>query len=619
MADLPTPESQALDSEASQHDGDHHPSQRYEEYDYSQATGARIVPTTTELDFRADSDDKRPGTAGTAHSTEHNFDHYSDVETVVARCSVAIKQSATQPMDAPESEGHVVLVRPETPQPAEGYIPFSRADQHLVTSTPHRSTQPSNAMPTPLPTDDDTEVQHHHTRPAHQPDRSERRRKKTKARRAQPQIFQEDAVVILDDATTGRDIVPDAHADGSGIESPTFHAQQATDLDQEQSMGDHEASHGVQQSGEASPHVQLQHEFEAAADSQHQLSDGSSVIMMQVSQHNEDVHEAEEPSAGDEVDIQPPQDHHWSTSRSSPLNPKGLTHSTVQKRKSKSSRKAAPIRQEQSTATRTWKTSDYVELLKFKIEEEQQARMAAFAAEVEVLKIRVHTATEARNATQTKFDSVLKQKVALNNTIKEQNAKISKYEDKFHGFKRFVDGLGKDLDSLQKDATSQRRRMDDIAQDVETQNRRKAAAYLELDERAKDCRKFKDRALKIAADKDAELQQVLSREAELERDRDNAIRDFDKLRARCSDLEQQLTTIKVPSKELMVMLKLNHNALLDKLHLLHASTEETQEMNSITKLIERLDSASNMISSSTSATSEDISNIKALVEAVDER
>jgi chromosome segregation ATPase len=620
MAGPQSPESQALANDESTQDFEPRSLPQFEEDDYHEASVTESVPTKTEEEDGALFDGERPVSAGTAYGTEHDFEHFSDDEAIVARLSVGNEHEVTQPTNAPESEVHGLLVKPEISQPLDGYdFQFSKAQHQPIHTTPNRPVPVSNVMPTPYTTDDESEVYSEYIQPAHQPERRERKRKKTKKHKPQQQTPQEDTIELLDDAAAGRDIVLDTNADRSGKDSPTLHHSQAMDLDREQSTEDLEAMHDVRHRSEDSPHDQLQNEFEAAAEPQRQLSEGPSVATRQVFQRIEDELEVREPSPVHEVNVQPPQDQHESTSSAISRNSGQPTHSTVQKRKSKSSRKAAPAHQEQSAAARTWTISDYAELLKFKIEEEEQARMAAFTAELEALQFEAHSATEARTAIQSELDSVLEQKQQLTGTIQEQKAKIVNYECKFKRFKTFVDGLGKDLDSLKKDANSQRRRSDDIAQEVESQSNRNLAAYLELDERAKDCRKFKDKALKLAQDKDAELQQVLKRQDQLERDSNNAIQDFDKLRARCSDLEQQLKAARDPNDGLMRMLKSNHDALLDKLHLIHASTEDEQMISGIAEWIEKLDLASNTISSSTSSANEDISNIKTLVEALDQR
>ena len=622
MARPPSSESQHLANGESTQDCEPHSSLQFEEDDHHMADVTGRIPTKAVEEDKALFDGDRPVSAGTVYGTEYDdFDHYSDDEAVVAKYSIENEHEITQPTNAPDSGVHGLLVKPEMSQPLEVYthFQFSPANQQPMPSAPSRPVQPSNAMPTPHPTEHENEVHNEHTRSTHQPDHSERKRKKTKNRKSQQPKLQEDTVELLDDTAVGRDIVLDTNADRSGKHSPTLHPPQAMDLDQEQNTEDLEAVYDVRHHSEDSPHGQLQNEFEAAAEPERQLSEGPSVATRQVFQRIEVEHEVREPSAVHEINAQPPQDQHESASRTISRNSDQPTHSTAQKRKSKSSRKAAPAHQKQSAAARVWTTPDYVELLKLKIQEEEQARMAAFTAELEASRVDVNSATEARTAIQSELDSVLEQEQRLTGTIELQQTKIVNYERKFRQFKTFVDGLGKDLDSLKKDANSQRRRNDDIAQEVESQSNRNLAAYLELDERAKDCRKFKDKALKLAQDKDAELQQVLNRQDQLERDRNNAIQDFDKLRARCSDLEQQLKAARDPSDGLVRSLKSNHDALMDKLHLVHASTEEQKKMNGITELIERLDSASNTISSSTSSANEDIAHIKTLVEALDQR
>ena len=617
MADPPSSESLTLANDESTRQDEARSSLQFGEDVYHEPRITESMSSKTDVEEGALLDYQRLVTAGTAHSNEQDYDQFSDDEVVLARCSAVNEHEVMQPTNSAESEGHGLLVRPEIPQPLEGndHFHFSPANQQSVLSTPSRSVPPSNAMPTPCPTDDENEIHNEYAQPAPQPDRGERKRKKTKKRKAQQQTFQEGTVKVPEDTMVGSEVVPDPHVDGS----PTLPHPQAMDLDQEQNTLYHETIHNVQQYDDGSPHSQLQNEFEGAAEPQQQLDEDPSVATRQMFQQTEDQHEVREPSPVDDVNVQPPQIQHESTNSAIVDDSDHPPHSTVQSRKSKSSRRTAPAPQGQSVAARVWTVFDYAELLKFKIQEDEQARMAVFNAELETLQAQIRSATEAKTAIQSELDSVLEQKQQLTGTIEEQIAKIAKYETRFKGFKTFVDGLGKDLDVLRKDANSQRRRMDDIAQEVESSNNRKLAAYLELDERAKDCSNFKDKALKLASDKDEELQKVLGRQAELERDRDNAIQDFDNLRARCADLERQLNTITNPSDKLVRVLKSNHDALLDKLHFIHLSVEEGQKISCITELIERLESASKTMSSSISSGNEDVSSIKTLVEALDRR
>jgi chromosome segregation ATPase len=284
----------------------------------------------------------------------------------------------------------------------------------------------------------------------------------------------------------------------------------------------------------------------------------------------------------------------------------------LQKQKAKSSRRTAPASQAQGTNANNWRLSDYAKLFQLKAEECE----AAFASEREALERSIQQALEARAATQSELNSILHEKQQLTATINEQQSKVAVYEAKIKTFKTFVDGVGKDLDSLRKDANALRRRNDDIVAEVESQGARNFAAYEEMDERIKNCKKIKDDALELVRGKDGELHRILLHRDQLQRELDNTVGVLSEERDRCVKLESQLEE---SEKKLFNLVKSSHDSTLDKLNLIHAAVEDEQSKKDTAEMIEQLRSATQAGGAPQESTMQDIAGIKALIEALDQR
>lgn len=287
----------------------------------------------------------------------------------------------------------------------------------------------------------------------------------------------------------------------------------------------------------------------------------------------------------------------------------------VQKKKQKS-RKTTPGMQRQSDGSINWDLRDYADLLVFKANEREQARQAALTSELEALRMELQQTSESKAALQDSLDDVSTQKQNLAATTSQQQEKINKYEGKFKNLKTFVDGVGKDLHALRKDANTLRQRGDDIMIEAEKLERNQVAARDDVRDRIEECSNIKKQAFDLAREKDEELIRTTLHRDQLQRNLSETVGLLSEQRDRCAKLETQLQE---SGKQLIQSLKTNHGAMLDKLHLIHAAVEDEEGKKDTSKMIEQLRSAAEAIRSPTDSTVQDLGTVKNLVESLDVR
>ena len=444
----------------------------------------------------------------------------------------------------------------------------------------------------------------------------QKRRKKRSKAKPQPQVISQEVTNTADDVEVTRDPAAEPGLDGHLHDDAVSHHAETVDLEQIQNIpDDNTVMQDELQVRDGSPHVQLQSDLDAAAQPPHREVIPPSVLVTQAALVDDGEILPPDHSASHESCDQPPQPQanerrwagHTATRVASPTAP-----SRVQKRKPKSSRKTPSASQASTTNVNNWRITDYAKLFQIKAEECE----AEFAAEREILQQNLQQALEAGAATQIELDNILDEKQQLTTTIGEHRSKVAVYEAKIKTFKTFVDGVGRDLDSLRRDANGLRRRSDDIVAEVESQVARNFDAYEELDERIKDCKKIKNEALKLARDKDGERHHMLLHRDQLQRELDNTVGVLSEERDRCVKLESQLEECE---KKLFNMVKSSHDSTLDKLHLIHAAVENEQSKKDTAEMIEQLRVVAQAGSSPQESTLQEITGIKALVEALDQR
>ena len=501
---------------------------------------------------------------------------------------------------------------------------LSQFNTAMLMSTGATGTQASLPESTPsFPTNDTTAEQFASPCLANE---RKRKKKKQKIQSRQRLIDEAPNEVAVDTAMAGPLDAPD---DVAGADNDHGVDGQPAVLGIDQLHEGHGATRRQHSNRESSPHEQLQGDLDMAAQDQQNRFNECSTILVHGSQDNADELRAASPVVDnqgiveqqnvlpdDQADVEGQQ-----TARAS-----GQAASMrVQKKKSKSARKTTSARRTQSAGLEEWKVSDYGRLFLQKVdeyEELEQAREAAFASEREAMQMELQQSIELKTAMQSNLNGVLAESEQLTITIDQQKRKIITYENKFQSFKKFVDGVGKDIDAMRKDSNTLRRRSDDIiaeVAEVEGRMTRQSAKFDEVNGHINDCQKIKREAVKLAREKDEELHRTVLHRDQLQQQLGDTAGVLSEQRDRCAKLERQLQESEKKFIDSLEVNQKNHNAMLDQLHLIHAAVEDEQSKGGTTKMIEQLRSAAEAIGSPANSAIQDVAGVKALVEALDEK
>lgn len=284
------------------------------------------------------------------------------------------------------------------------------------------------------------------------------------------------------------------------------------------------------------------------------------------------------------------------------------------RRKGRKSRTQPPVAGSVPT-----KVNDLIHILAYearKVEEANAANLQAIQHEKEE---QLQAAHQARQQLQEELDAVLEEKEHLAATLDKHTAKLKKYDSQFPRLKKFVDGLGTDLDKLRHDSNAVRRRSEELL-DGHNDSRQEHSALIE------DVRQASEHALQVR-------NKALENCRELQSDLDAATLRTDYLSQQLSEkagmlveerdsrarLERLLSSATQSDEAIMKSLKSNADAILDKLYEVHATLEKGQADDTVTELLQQTFAVVQGATSDTTEAVDQIASVKGLVETISER
>lgn len=678
MATSASPQSQqhGLDDRSQVNDQVSQP--RIEDGGYHETTTTEIIATKTGAEDGTIFRSERPVSAGSASGTDYEYDRYSDnTEDIVAACTAYTGvQSVKDTNSASVGTGNF-LTKSETTDrvdASEGFrygpashqpVRFEAAPQRLTSAldpppqpmrefATDRGIAEAEQMEGVFPFSDthnpsvqmlidigdvaaQTSDQHAalivETNEAQAGQASTllkpeggvwKRRKKSAKSKPHHQLLERSEARVVDRANMAGEAQPSV--DMAGYPShPERESQPNIDsLEQTRGTQDHSVIQNEPQQPEGSPHDQLQNDLDVATDAEPAHVTVFSHPSTQTLQGNEDVNpqpyrEAAECSNAVQPSIQS-QGQEQRLDRQAGISDANPTAaSKVQKRKQKMSCKSTTTSQTKPANAHNWTLADYAKLFALKVEEEKQAQDTSFFAERQALQSEIQEAIQSKTAFQSSLEDAMEQNQELSVKCNKQQEKLTSYGTKFKNLKGFVDGLGRDIDSLKKDANTLRRKSDDIIAEAEirsTRDTRVTEWWDGLYDAGQKCKNATQNALNLAQEKEKELHQITLHRDQLQRDINDTVGMLSEQRDRCAKLEIQ---VKNSEQQLLKTVKANQEIMLDKLHLIHAAVEDEQSKKDTAQVIDQLRSASEALGSPAEPTLQEIADVKSIVESLDQR
>ena len=262
---------------------------------------------------------------------------------------------------------------------------------------------------------------------------------------------------------------------------------------------------------------------------------------------------------------------------------------------------------------------DCFQMLSRYIRQREEVASTKHDRDRESLRAELEEASANYQALQAQVATLQQNKASLTSVIEDQKKKITVHESKVLKFKTFVDGLGKDFDSLKREANSQRQKGEDLTESLHERKAEQAMLLEQISKSAEESSALKEDTLNSLREVKSELDVAKIRCSYLEKQlHDNAgllaeERDF---RAK---LQSQLTSSQFSGETVVHQLKLNNVAILDKLCLIHTEIETGENH---TDLAEMLDAAAETVQNlglQQMTAEKDITAIKDLLQALSER
>ncbi|KAK3691772.1 hypothetical protein LTR37_018430 [Vermiconidia calcicola] len=292
----------------------------------------------------------------------------------------------------------------------------------------------------------------------------------------------------------------------------------------------------------------------------------------------------------------------------------------VSKRKSKAPRKTSTTAPGATGAENNSDIMDYMQILAFKVRQKEQSCLARIENERMTMQAELQSARETKHMLEEQLGNVLQQKETLAAEVEKRQTKVASYESKINRFKTFVDGLGKDVDYLKREATASRRKAEQLALDDENRKAEHNALLEQLRTGSEQSSLLRDRALRACNDAQSELQPAIQRGDYLEQQLSEKVGLLSAERDRCAKLERQITSTAESEKNLLKMLTANHNTILEKLYEFQAMSQKVREEDvAAADKLEALSANVQGLNSSATATVEGISAIRELVDSMSQR
>ena len=294
---------------------------------------------------------------------------------------------------------------------------------------------------------------------------------------------------------------------------------------------------------------------------------------------------------------------------------------TVSKRKSRASWRATAPTPSDSEATSEASPTihDWMQIIQYKIREEEEKASAKFATERESLQVELQQTFDAKTVLQGDLDNVLQQKDSLNETVDKQKAKIATLESNIKRFKTFVDGLGNDVDALKKEANATRRKSEQLVQEKDDRKAERDALYRQLSDCAERSTDLKDRALRACQETQSQLQTAVQRSEYMDQQLNEKVGLLAEERDRRAQLERQLASVASSDDKVLQMLKANNDVIVGKLNDVHTALQQDQSEKETLSWVEKTFAEVQALSSGTAGTMKDVSSVKELVEKLSQR
>ena len=467
-------------------------------------------------------------------------------------------------------------------------------------------------------------------------DRNKRSRKHTHYHTANSESVPNDPYALQDvhDATqTSNDMMEIVQKEPRERSSTNDEAKHEVTVDERHATPTSELAHAQPQSEVSSPHMQLQEDLEVASEQAQAPEQPAeteytpSGMLLDQNAQPARANSATYPSVPNlEKQQQRSADRHDSIDHSQlGMSAGQLTGgkppSKPKKRSSKLSRRAtapAPAA-EPSAMESSFELGDYFQILQYKVHQHKQAIEAKYASDNEQLQSELQRMLDAKQILQDHLDAVEQEMVGLTNILESEQAKVAKYESKVGKLQTFVNGLGKDVGALKKDASSTHRKYEELKDGAADSKAEQRALFEQMAACAEKSAQLKHEALKALRDAQSELQAAVISSDYFRGQLDEKVGLLSEERDRRTQLEKQLANTASSDEKITRLLKANNNAVLDKLFEMHVTLEGTEGGTKASGLVQSTLAAVQDLIGQHRTSNEELITVKGLTEALTER
>lgn len=263
--------------------------------------------------------------------------------------------------------------------------------------------------------------------------------------------------------------------------------------------------------------------------------------------------------------------------------------------------------------------NDYTQILKFKIRKQGQQQIERLIMERDAVQQELQHRQRLVRDLQDHLHQTQQDKDSLASICDQQQIRLTTYETKLKRFKVYIDGLGNDFNSLKRDANATRRKSDELLQEVENRKADREQLLGQMHNCTERSTHFKNEVLRACSEAQRELREVTSQSKYLDEQLGEKVGLLTEERDRRTQLERRLLSASETSESISRALKANHNAVLDKLHIIHAALETVQTDHHTSDMVKRTLEAVQGLNSSTASSANDATSTKLFVEALSER
>lgn len=300
-----------------------------------------------------------------------------------------------------------------------------------------------------------------------------------------------------------------------------------------------------------------------------------------------------------------------------PVGPRSVNarKSSKSSRKASTSARPAPI----ADANPDSEINYHMQMLIYNIRQQSHQALRRLTAERDDTQGELQQLQAAMQSLQDDLANVHKDKDNLTSTCDKQKTKLASYETRAKKLKIFVDGLGHDVDSLKREANATRRKSEQLVQEGLESKAERAALLQQINDCAERSTQVKNEALNACLEAQTKLKDTATLASHLDEKLSENAGLLVEERDRCAQLERRLLSASNSSENILRTIRTDNDALLEKLHAMHATVQDTDASTKISSLLGQVLEAVQAVSMRTETSADDAASARGLIEAMSDR